>query len=141
MTDEELKIMSEAFKEAQKALNKDEIPIGAVIVNKGKIIARAFNQVEMLKDATAHAEMLAITSACSHLQSKYLEECELYVTLEPCNMCLAAANLAHIRKVRFGAFDSKSDNKAFYKLMDIKGGILEEKCSEILKSFFMDKRI
>jgi tRNA(adenine34) deaminase len=141
MTEEENKFMMEALKEAHKAFDKDEIPIGAVVVLNGKIIARAHNQVELLRDATAHAEMLAITSGCAYLQSKYLEDCTMYVTLEPCNMCLAAANLAHIRKVRFGAFDSKVDNKAFYKQIELKGGFLEEECSELLKLFFLQKRL
>lgn len=141
MIEEESKFMLEAIKEAKKAFDKEETPIGSVVVLNGKIIARAHNQVELLRDATAHAEMLAITSGCSYLQSKYLDECVIYITLEPCNMCMAAINLVHIRKIRFGAYDTKNDNKAIYKQIDIKGGIYESECSELLKTFFLQKRV
>ena len=95
----EIHYMREALKEARKAFEKDEVPVGAVIVNDGKIIARAHNQVELLKDPTAHAEMIAITQACASLGSKWLAECAIYVTIEPCSMCAGALVLSRIKNI------------------------------------------
>ena len=100
--------MSEAIKQAKKAASQEEVPVGAVIVRQGKIIARAYNQIEMLKDPTAHAEMIAITEAASFLQSKWLNECRIYVTIEPCSMCAGALVLARIKEIIYGAEDPKT---------------------------------
>ncbi len=133
--------MKEALKEAEKAMNLNEIPVGSVIVCNEKIIARGHNQTEMLTDVTAHAEMIAITAANNYLQSKYLDECELYVTLAPCKMCWGAIEHAHIRKVFFGAFDTshKTDITSLNKL-EIIGGILEQECKQLIDHFFEVKR-
>ena len=138
--------MSEALKEAQKAFDIDEVPVGAVIVCRDKIIARAHNQVEQLKDPTAHAEMLAITSATNAMGAKYLNDCTLYVTLEPCVMCAGAAFWTRIGKIVYGAADKKRGFQSINKTIihpstQVIGGILSEDCSSILKSFFLNKRI
>lgn len=137
--------MSEALKEAKKALEKDEVPIGAVVVCKNQIVARGFNQVEMLHDVTAHAEMLAITSAANHFQTKYLSDCEIYVTLEPCMMCAAAIGWAQIKKIVYGAADEKKgftlfSEKILHPKCKIEKGVLQEECSKLLKQFFLKKR-
>ena len=142
--------MQEAVKLARMAAEKDEVPIGAVVAHKNKIIARAFNQVEMLKDPTAHAEMLAITQAANYLSVKWLADCTLYVTLEPCSMCAGALVLARIKKVFFGAADPKAGacgsvvdiahNKKLNHRIEIKKGILEEPCGLLLSQFFKKKR-
>ena len=111
--------MREALKHARIAADNDEVPVGAVIVHEGKIIARAHNQVETLKDPTAHAEMIAITQASASLESKWLSECALYVTLEPCSMCAGALVLARIRRICFGAADPKTG--ACGSVLDIVG--------------------
>ena len=143
-------IMQEAIKLAKAAAEKNEVPIGAVITLKNKIIAKAYNQVEMLKDPTAHAEMLAITQATNYLSSKWLQECTLYVTIEPCSMCAGALVLARIKRVRFGASDPKTGacgsitNIARHKKLnhhvEIKKGILKEECGDLLSAFFRKKR-
>ncbi|MBI9039113.1 MAG: nucleoside deaminase [Bacteroidales bacterium] len=138
--------MKEALKEAQKAFEKNEVPIGAVIVSNNKIIARAHNLCETLNDATAHAEMQAITSASNFLGSKYLNECTLYVTLEPCTMCASAIAWSQIGKIVYGADD---DKKGFTKISknllhpktEVVSGVLEKDCSEILINFFRKKRV
>ncbi len=141
--------MNEALKEAQRAFEEDEVPIGAVIVKDGVIIARAHNQVRRLKDPTAHAEILAITQACHHLDSPYLEDCHLYITVEPCIMCTGALIQARIGAVYygasepvFGALGSRVDlSKEFgSSLRKIKRGLLEERAREILQDFFRRKR-
>ncbi len=137
--------MREALKEARKALEKDEVPIGAVIVCDGLIIARAYNYTEHLNDVTAHAEMQAITSAANNLGGKYLQECTLYVTIEPCVMCAGALFWAQIGRIVYGASDPK---RGFSKIgvhllhprTKISKGILEEECSSILTNFFEGKR-
>ena len=137
--------MKEALKEAQKALEKNEVPIGAVIVSNNKIIARAHNLCETLNDATAHAEMQAITSASNFFGSKYLNECTLFVTLEPCLMCASASAWSQIGKIVYGADD---DKKGFTKIpqnilhpkTEIVSGILKDDCSKILIDFFEKKR-
>ncbi|MDF1672653.1 MAG: nucleoside deaminase [Vicingaceae bacterium] len=137
--------MKEAFKEAQKAFDEDEVPVGAVIVCNNKIIARAHNMTERLNDVTAHAEMLAFTSATDFLGGKYLNECTLYVTLEPCVMCAGASYWTQLKKVVYGASDDKrgfakhSENLLHTKT-EISKGILEEESSTILKDFFAKKR-
>ena len=137
--------MKEALKEAQKALEKDEIPIGAVIVWGDRIIARAHNLTERLNDVTAHAEMQAFTAAADYIGSKYLQECTLYVTIEPCVMCAGAAFWTQVGKVVYGAKDDKRGYSLVSKNLlhpstEVKGGILEQECSSIMKKFFMGKR-
>jgi len=137
--------MNEALKEARKAYDADEVPVGVVIVAENKIIARAHNLTELLNDVTAHAEMQAITSAANFIGGKYLNECVLYVTLEPCLMCAGALYWSHITKVVYGASD---DKKGFSKLNQpilhpktiVVKGVLEEECSTLLKDFFALKR-
>jgi len=137
--------MNEAFKEAQKAFDLDEVPVGAIIVAENKIIARGHNLTEQLNDVTAHAEMQTITSAANYIGGKYLNDCTLYVTLEPCLMCAGALHLAHITKIVYGASD---DKKGFSKINQpvlhpktvVVKGVLEEQCSRILKDFFQKKR-
>jgi tRNA(adenine34) deaminase len=137
--------MKEALKEAQKALYKDEVPIGAVIVCNNRIIARAHNLTETLNDITAHAEMQAFTSASNAIGGKYLTECSLYVTIEPCIMCAGAAFWTQIPKVIFGASDPKRGysmvkQHIFHPKTQIVSGILENECSSIVKDFFKKKR-
>lgn len=137
--------MYEALKEAKNALGKREVPVGAVVVCKNKIIGRGFNQTETLHDATAHAEMIAITSAMSFLGSKYLTDCILYVTLEPCVMCAGAIRWAQINTLVFGATDDKMGYRLFSKKIlhpktKIINGVKEGDCSTLLKDFFSKKR-
>jgi tRNA(adenine34) deaminase len=142
--------MSEAIKEAQKALDEDEVPVGAVIVYKGKIIARGHNQIELLKDPTAHAEMLALTSAANYLNAKWLNGVSMYVTIEPCSMCAGALVLARLKNLYFGAKDPKTGacgsvvNIAQHKKLNhrikVTSGILQKECSSLLKEFFRKKR-
>jgi len=137
--------IKEALKEAEKALDKGEVPIGAVIVANNTIIARAHNLTETLNDVTAHAEMQAITSAANSLGSKYLTDCTLYVTLEPCIMCAGALSWSQISGLVFGATDEK---KGFSKLNQnilhpktvVVSGIMENECSTLVKDFFKMKR-
>ncbi len=137
--------MNEALKEAQKAFDADEVPVGAVIVANNKIIARAHNYTERLNDVTAHAEMQAITSAANAIGGKYLSDCTLYVTLEPCVMCAGALHWSHITKIVYGASDSK---KGYSKINQVVlhpktvvvKGILEDACSKLLTDFFQAKR-
>lgn len=142
--------MREAIKEAKKAFEIDEVPIGAVIVHENKIIARGHNQVETLKDPTAHAEMIALTSATNFLSSKWLHECSLYVTIEPCSMCAGALVLARLSRVCFGAKDPKAgacgsiiniaNHKDLNHRLDIQADILSEQCGFLLSDFFKKKR-
>jgi len=142
--------MLEALKEAQKAFDEDEVPVGAVIVYKGKIIARGYNQIERLKDPTAHAEMLALTSATNYLGSKWLPDASIYVTIEPCSMCAGALVLSRIENLYFGAKDPKTgacgsianiaNHKKLNHRIKIKSGILGDECSSLLKEFFKKKR-
>lgn len=137
--------MNEALKEAQKAYDADEVPVGAVIVANNKIIARGHNLTERLTDVTAHAEMQAITAAANALGGKYLHECTLYVTLEPCPMCAGALNWSQITRVVYGASDSKrgfstiSQNMLHPKTVLV-NGIQAEACGEMIKKFFNSKR-
>jgi len=137
--------MNEALKEAHKAVLVDEVPVGAIIVCDNQIIARAHNYTERLNDVTAHAEMQAFTSASGYLGGKYLNECTLYVTLEPCNMCAGASYWTQLKKVVFGASDKKRGfsnlkENILHPKTEIISGILEEECSKILKEFFKKKR-
>lgn len=137
--------MNEALKEARKAYDADEVPVGVVIVAENKIIARAHNLTELLNDVTAHAEMQAITSAANYIGGKYLNECILYVTLEPCLMCAGALYWSHITKVVYGASDekrgfSKLNQPVLHPKTIIVKGVLEEECSTLLKEFFALKR-
>lgn len=136
--------MKMAFQEAQSAYEADEIPVGCVIVSQNRVIAKSHNLTETLNDVTAHAEMQAITSAANFLGGKYLINCTLYVTLEPCVMCCGALNWAQISKVVIGARDEKrgfiSKNLSLHPKTEIVTGILENECSQIVKTFFKDKR-
>ncbi len=137
--------MKIAIQEAQKAYEKDEIPVGAVIVYNNQIIARAHNLTETLNDVTAHAEMQAFTSASDFIGGKYLKECTLYVTLEPCIMCAGASYWTQIDKVVFGAFDKKRgysiiNHSIMHPKTSILGGIMENECIKLLHSFFDNKR-
>lgn len=142
--------MTEALKQAKRAFDLDEVPVGAVIVKEGKIIARAHNQIETLKDPTAHAEMIAITQATNTLSQKWLYDCSLYVTLEPCAMCAGALVLSRIKRIFIAAMDPKTgacgsvfnivgEDKLNHKI-DIFSGLLEEESSDLLKLFFLEKR-
>lgn len=142
---EDERFMREALKEARKALDKDEVPIGAVIVCAGTIIARAHNLTEQLTDVTAHAEMQAFTSAANYLGGKYLIECTLYVTIEPCIMCAGASFWAQIGRVVYGASDPKRGfmtvgTRLLHPKTIITSGILEDECSAIVTSYFQAKR-
>ena len=142
--------MKYAYKEAEKAFDSDEIPVGCIIIFQNSLIAKAHNQVETLKDPTAHAEILAITSASEYLQSKQLIGCSMYVTLEPCSMCAGAIVLSKIDNLFFGAFDLKSgacgsvvnitNNKLLNHQCNVTGGILDGECGSILKAFLESKR-
>ncbi len=143
-------LMQEAIKQAKLAAAKDEVPIGAVIAHHNQIIARAYNQVEMLKDPTAHAEMIVLTQATSQLGSKWLPECTLYVTIEPCSMCAGALVLARIKRLCFGAFDRKAgacgslmnlaDHPRLNHRLEVTTGIWAEECGQMLSDFFRAKR-
>lgn len=137
--------MRQALKEAEQAFKADEVPVGAVIVCADRIIARAHNLTERLNDVTAHAEMQAITSAAEHLGGKYLTDCTLFVTLEPCPMCAGALHWAQLGRIVFGAFDEKAGYRRIgSKLLHPKttaiGGILEPECADLMKAFFRKKR-
>lgn len=138
--------MKEALKEAQKAYDADEVPIGAVIVWNDRIIARGYNFTEKLNDVTAHAEMQAFTSASNYLGGKFLHECTLYVTLEPCVMCAGASYWTRIGKIIYGAADLKrgyielTNSSVLHPKTTVVGGILEKECAELLTAFFQSKR-
>jgi len=137
--------MNEALKEAQKAFERDEVPVGAVVVCSRTIIARAHNLTETLHDVTAHAEMQAFTAASGYLGGKYLDECALYVTLEPCVMCAGAAFWTQLGSIIYGASDEKRGfrliaHPLLHPKTELSAGILAEECSQILKNFFKSKR-
>lgn len=138
--------MKQALAEAQKAFEADEVPVGAVIVCDNRIIARAHNQTEQLTDVTAHAEILALTAASSHLGSKYLPDCTLYVTLEPCVMCAGALAWAQIGRVVYGATDEKrgfmmyGGKSLLHPKTRLELGVLEAECSSLVTTFFRNKR-
>ena len=132
--------MKNALKEAQKASNRGEIPVGAVIVCDGKIISTASNKVEELKNPLAHAEILAIQEACRVLNRKFLTDCDIYVSLEPCDMCAKAISLARIRRVYFGAYDTKKLYQTKNHTPDVYGGICETECMDLIQGFFKTLR-
>ena len=137
--------MKEALREAQKAYDLDEVPIGAVIVHDDRVIARAHNLTERLNDVTAHAEMQAITAAANYIGGKYLNECVLYVTIEPCPMCAGALAWSQISKIVYGAKDekkgySKIDHQMLHPKTRVFDGVLAEQCAELMKRFFREKR-
>jgi len=137
--------MNEAIKQADMALARDEVPIGAVVVCGGKIIARGHNMTQRLNDVTAHAEMIALTAAANHLNSKYLDTCTLYVTLEPCLMCAGACAWAQLERIVFGSHDPKKGyslytSKALHPKTKVTSGIHEEICGKMLKDYFKSKR-
>ena len=144
------RFMMQAFYEAEQAALKKEVPVGAVIVQNGVIVGRGHNMVETLQDPTAHAEILAITAACETIKSKYLLDCTLSVTLEPCPMCSGALVWSKIPKVVYGAIDEKCggcgslfnicENNKLNHQIEVIGGILESDCSELLKEWFRNKR-
>lgn len=144
------KYMREALKLAETALRKDEVPVGAVVVHNDRIIGRGYNQVEMLGDPTAHAEMIAISAACTTLGNKYLNKATLYVTLEPCVMCSGAAVWSKMDRLVFGAMDEKAggagsvfnltSNRKLNHSIETIQGVLEHECSALLKEFFRKKR-
>lgn len=137
--------MKKAFSEALLAFDKGEVPVGAVVVSNMQIIARAHNLTETLTDVTAHAEMQAITAAANLLGGKYLNDCTLYVTLEPCVMCAGALGWSQIGKIVFGAYDAKRGyqkfaSEAMHPKTVVVGGVFETECSELLQEFFKTKR-
>lgn len=138
--------MQAAYKQALLAFEKGEIPVGAVIVHGGKtIIAKAYNQTELLNDVTAHAEMLAITAAADYIGGKYLRDCALYVTLEPCPMCAGALYWSQLDKVIFGANDPKRgfsqiNFQMTHPKTEIRSGIMEAECNALIKQFFAERR-
>jgi tRNA(adenine34) deaminase len=149
MTDEERQkdeqYMRRALDEARQALEEGEIPIGAVVVAKGRIISRAHNQTETLNDVTAHAEMLAITAAANALGGKSLTDCTLYVTVEPCPMCAGAIGWAQVPRIVYGAADEKRGYQRFapnvlHPRANAVGGILEEECRQLMLDFFKSRR-
>ena len=136
--------MQKALEEAKTAFEEGEIPVGCVIVCNDKIIARGHNMTELLKDSTSHAEILAITSAEEFLQSKYLKDCTLYVTVEPCVMCAGAIYWTQISRIVYGARDEKRGasnyGNLYHPSAKVQGGILQEECSKLMKDFFKNKR-
>lgn len=142
--------MYTALQEAEKAVELNEVPIGAVVVHKNKIIGRGFNQVEMLKDSTAHAEMLAITAASNHLQSKFLDQCDLYVTLEPCVMCCGAILLSRINNIYFGIHEPKfGASGSLFNILEsgkynhkpnVFSGVYADESKLLVENFFLKKR-
>ena len=137
--------MSKALEEAKLAFQEDEIPVGAVITIKNKIISKAHNMTEQLSDVTAHAEMLAITSASNYIGGKYLKGCTIYVTLEPCAMCIAALKYSQIKRIVYGASDTNKRNgfqlkKILAQKYPQRGGVLNKESEELLNRFFEKKR-
>jgi tRNA(adenine34) deaminase len=142
--------MAEAIKEAARAADNGDVPVGCVIVSKGEVISRGHNQVELLKDPTAHAEMIAITSACERLGAKWLLEATVYVTIEPCSMCSGALVLARVKNLVYGAPDPKTggcgsvfniiaSDKLNHRV-NVKKGVLQEQCAFLVSDFFRTKR-
>jgi tRNA(adenine34) deaminase len=143
--------MKQALREAQHAFDSDEVPVGAIVVHEGKVIGRGHNQIEKLQDPTAHAEMIAITAAANHLQSRRLEKCTIYVSLEPCPMCAGAIVLARLPALVFGSYDPKAgacgtlynitEDKRLNHKVHVIGGVCDNESELLLKSFFVKKRI
>ena len=137
--------MREALREARAAASEDEVPIGAVIVCAGRVIARAHNQTELLHDVTAHAEMLAYTAASEALGAKYLQDCTLYVTVEPCPMCAGAAGWTQVGRIVYGAPDPKRGytlltGPLLHPKTEVTAGVLRDECETLMKDFFKKKR-
>lgn len=137
--------MAEALKEAHKAFDDGEIPVGAVVVCENRIIARGYNQTERLTDVTAHAEMIAITSASNYLGAKYLKDCTLYVTLEPCLMCAGAISWAQMGRIVFGARDerkgfSQLETRVLHPKTEMISGVMADECKQLLLDFFQKLR-
>jgi tRNA(adenine34) deaminase len=137
--------MKKALTEAGKAFDEDEIPIGAIVVYKNKIIGKGYNQTEKLCDVTAHAEMLAISAAENYIGAKYLEDCTMYVTIEPCVMCAGAIKNSRISRLVYGASEPKYGftkfiSKKFHDKIEIKNDCMETDCRSIMQEFFKDKR-
>ena len=145
------KFMARAFILAEQAFDEGEVPVGAIVVHKGQIIGKGYNQVERLNDPTAHAEMLAISAACETISEKYLSGCTLYVTLEPCPMCAGASVWSKMGAIVFGASDAKagacgslfniSSNEKLNHRIDVIQGVMEAECEFLLKEFFREKRL
>ncbi|MGB8193338.1 MAG: nucleoside deaminase [Chitinophagaceae bacterium] len=145
MTDEYFMML--ALKEARKAFDDGEVPVGAIIVMNERIIARGYNQVERLNDPTAHAEVIALTSAFNHLGAKYLPEATIYITVEPCLMCAGALYWSKIKRIVYGAQDDKNGYRKtvgsawpFHPKTELVYGIMKDECAELMKSFFRSKR-
>lgn len=143
----DMRFMREALKEARQAFEEDEIPIGAVIVINGRIVARAHNRTEALRDVTAHAEMQAITAAAENLGGKYLPECTLYVTVEPCCMCAGALGWSQAGRIVYGAPDDKKgagtyflQKSPYHPKTKVEGGVLADEAAELMREFFRKKR-
>lgn len=137
--------MKMAFREAKAAFAEDEIPVGAVVVCNNQVIARGHNQTERLNDVTAHAEMIAITAAADYMGAKFLDECTLYITLEPCIMCAGAIGWARPMRIVYGAHDEKKgfntvQGKILHPKTEVVGGIMAEECGELVREFFRAKR-
>lgn len=142
--------MTQALKQAVRAFDADEVPVGAIVVHKNTVIAKGYNQVETLHDPTAHAEMIALTAAAAHLGSKFLKECILYVTMEPCPMCAGAIVLSRIPTIVFGCYDPKmgasgsvmnvTENKRLNHQVHVIGGVLDAECGSLVKEFFAKVR-
>jgi tRNA(adenine34) deaminase len=137
--------MKQALREAQMAFDENEVPVGAVVVCNDRIIARAHNLTERLNDVTAHAEMQVITAAADFLGGKYLNQCTLYVSLEPCPMCAAAMGWAQLKRLVFGAYDSKKGYSTFQDALlhpktEVKGGVMGDDSAELLQRFFRERR-
>ena len=145
------KFMYSALQEAEQAYQQDEVPIGAVIVHNNKIIGKGYNQTERLKDPTAHAEMIAITAAANNLQSKFLEECDLYITVEPCVMCAGAILLSRIRNIYFGTLEPKFgacgslfniiESGKYNHSPNVYSGIYSEEAKSMLENYFRKRRL
>lgn len=146
VNDEDRHFMKVAIDEARRAYEEDEVPIGAVVVSKGRIIGRGHNLTEKLNDVTAHAEMQAITAAANYLGGKYLDDCTLYVTVEPCIMCAGAIGWSQLKRIVYGAPDAKrgfstfSSRTPFHPKSVVVSGVMEDECAEIMRSFFSRKR-
>ena len=137
--------MRKAFQEAEQAFENGEVPVGAIVVSNNKILAKGHNQVELLKDVTAHAEIIALTSAANNLGSKYLNDCTLYVTLEPCVMCAGALYWAQLGKIVYAASDesrgfSKKAKEALHPKTEVISGLMEEESKALLQEFFKSRR-
>jgi tRNA(adenine34) deaminase len=137
--------MQQALLEAERAYAADEVPIGAVVVSETRVIGRGYNQTERLHDPSAHAEMIALTAACDYLGSKYLRDCTVYVTIEPCSMCASALRWAQVSRVVFGAEEPKYGYRRYQPLLlhpktKVKGGVMAEACADLMQTFFRGRR-